>query len=607
MDLRPFIVAALVAAASAPPLVAQSQGPAVYRTKCASCHDGDGSVRAPRRISLGGMTPRALLATLTQGTMREVAATLSDADRRAVAEYLTQRSLEPAVLPAAAYCAGPKAPAAAASSRDWTAWGGSPSGTGFRTTDQAGLTADQVPGLELLWAFGFAGGTATRSQPSVIGDQVIVGGQFGEVYSLDRKSGCIQWTYQAEASIKGVVAVSDPDRRGRRIAVAADFRTGVVALDLETGTRLWSTKVGDHPSANVTGSPVIHGARVFIPVSSMEVVAAQSPVYQCCTSSGAVVALDLTSGKFLWRHKAIEAPNTQVGKTPSGRPLFGPAGAPIWSSPTVDAARGVLYVGTGENYSHPTTATSDAILALNLTSGKLVWSFQATSQDAWNMSCGMTAGDNCPSPPGRDLDFGQAPLLTKLPDGRDILVVGQKQGVVFALDPDRRGAVVWQTRVGRGGALGGVHWGVAAGENRVFAPVSDRLTPTDSAGLARPGLHALDLATGAPLWSQAASACGVRLGCFAAYSAAPAAMPGLVLAGGLDGHLRAYAATDGRVLWDFDTGREFPTVNGVAAHGGAIDGPGPTIAGGMVFVSSGYGVFGQTPGNVLLAFGLKNR
>ena len=601
-----LIAGALLALPSAP-LLAQNQGPAVYRATCAACHDGDGSVRAPRRISMLGMSPRAILATLTQGTMREVAAKLSDADRRAVAEYLTQRSLEPTKMPASAYCAAPNGPVAAASPRDWTAWGGSPTGTGFRTAEQAGLVADQVPGLQLLWAFGFAGGTATRSQPSVVGDQVIVGSQFGEVYSLDRRSGCIQWTYEAEAGIKGVVAISDPDPKGRRIAVAADFRTGVVGLDLQTGARLWYTRVGDHPSANVTGSPAIHAGRVYVPVSSMEVVAAQSPVYQCCTSSGAVVALDLATGKFRWRHRAIEAESKAVGKTASGHPLFGPAGAPIWSSPTVDAARGVLYVGTGENLSHPTTTTSDAILALNLDTGKLVWSFQATSQDAWNMSCGATAGENCPSPHGQDLDFGQAPLLTKLPDGRDILVAGQKRGVVYALDPDRRGAVVWQARVGRGGALGGVHWGVAAGENRVFAPVSDRPTPTDSAGPARPGLHALDLGSGTPLWSQAAPACEARSGCFAAFSAAPVVMPGLVLSGGLDGHLRAYAAADGRVLWDFDTGREFPTVNGVAARGGAIDGPGPTIAGGMVFVSSGYGVFGQTPGNVLLAFGLKSR
>jgi polyvinyl alcohol dehydrogenase (cytochrome) len=337
----------------------------------------------------------------------------------------------------------------------------------------------------------------------------------------------------------------------------------------------------------------------------MEVVAAIGQAYRCCTSSGAVVALDLATGAVVWRHRAIEEEAKQVDTTAAGRPIFGPAGAPIWSSPTVDPGRGVLYVGTGENYTRPITPTSDAILALDLATGRLVWSFQATDDDAYNMACGSLAGPNCPNPHGHDVDFGQAPLLTTRPDGRDILVVGQKLGIVYGLDPDRRGAVVWQSRVGRGGALGGVHWGVAAGGGRVFAPVSDRATPVDPAGEARPGLHALDLVTGAALWSRPAPPCTGRSGCFAGFSAAPAAIPGAVFAGGLDGRLRAYADGDGRVLWEFDTGQVFPTVNGVPARGGAIDGPGPTIARGMVFVSSGYGAFGQTPGNVLLAFAAK--
>ena len=209
--------------------------------------------------------------------------------------------------------------------------------------------------------------------------------------------------------------------------------------------------MGEHPSSNITGSPVVNGGLVYVPVSSMEVVAAGNPAYRCCTSSGAVVALDLATGAVLWRHRVIEEEAAEVGKTAAGLPLFGPAGAPIWSSPTVDARRGLLYVGTGENYSHPTTATSDAILALDLATGRLVWSFQATGQDAYNMACGVQKGANCPAPNGADLDFGQAPLLATLPDGREILVAGQKAGVVYALDPDRRGAVVWEARVGRAG------------------------------------------------------------------------------------------------------------------------------------------------------------
>lgn len=603
--LRLIAIVALAAAADAFPALAQPRGQVVYREKCASCHDGDGSVRAPRSASLNAMTPRAILATLTQGTMREVAASLAEDDRRAVAEYLSRRPLVASELPASAYCGRPVGPTPAASPLDWTAWGGSPTGTGSRTAEQAGFGAAEVPNLELRWAFGFPDGTVTRSQPSVVGNQIVIGGQFGDVYSLDVATGCIQWTFEGDAAVKGVVAISPPNDRGQRTVIAADFRTTVVALDLATGKPLWKTRVGDHPSSNITGSPVVYGGRVYVPVSSMEVVAAGNPAYRCCTSSGAVVALDLATGAVVWRHRAIEEEAKEVGTTSAGLPIFGPAGVPIWSSPTVDARRGLLYVGTGENYTHPTTATSDAILALDLKTGKLVWSFQATVRDAYNMACGVRKGANCPAEHGPDVDFGQAPLLTTMPGGREVLIAGQKLGIVYALDPDRRGAVVWQSRVGRGGALGGVHWGVAAGDGRVFAPVSDRVTGIDPAGEARPGLHALDLTTGAALWSRPAPPCAGRAGCFAAFSAAPVVIPGAVFAGGLDGRLRAFATDDGRLLWDFDTGREFPTVNGVAARGGAIDGPGPTIAGGMVFVSSGYALFGQTPGNVLLAFGPK--
>jgi polyvinyl alcohol dehydrogenase (cytochrome) len=586
-------------------LSAQSAG-SIYRTRCATCHDGDGTARAPSFVSLRGMSARAILAALTEGTMRDLAADIPAADKRAVAEMVAGRPLDPAKLPEAAFCSNRPAPAPRPSPADWTGWGGSARGTGFRDETQSGLSAREVPELELRWAFGFADGTATRSQPSVVGNQLLVGGQFGEVYSLDAETGCIQWAHQGEASVKGVVAVSGEDGRGRRTAIAADTRTNVTALDIETGQPLWTVRAGDHPAHTITGSPVIHGDRVFVPISSMEVVTGANPAYRCCTSSGAVVALDLASGALVWRHRVIAEEAAAVGTTARGVAIMAPSGAPVWSSPTVDAKRGLLYVGTGENYTRPTTETSDAILALELATGKVAWSFQATAMDAYNLACGgATNGPNCPAPPGPDVDFGQAPLIMTLPNGRDLLVVGQKLGVVYALDPDRMGAVVWQSRIGRGGVLGGVHWGVAAGNGRVFVPISDRITPADPAGPPRPGLHAVDLETGKLLWSRPAPECGKSTGCFEAFSAAPTAIPGVVFSGGLDGVIRAYAAGDGRVLWEFDTVREFATVNGVVGQGGAIDGPGPTVARGMVFVSSGYALFGQLPGNVLLAFGVR--
>jgi polyvinyl alcohol dehydrogenase (cytochrome) len=601
-----IVLAATVAAAlSAGSLGAQSSGPAIYRTKCASCHDGDGTARAPGYVSLSGMSPRAILQALTNGAMRTVVPDLSDADRKAVAEFLSRRSLTPTPLPPQAYCASRPSAPPPLSPADWSGWSGSPNGTGWRTEAQAGLTASHLPGLELRWAFGFAGGSLTRSQPSLAGDQLIVGSQFGEVYSLDPITGCVQWVQETDASIKGVVAIAPPGRAGKRLAVAAGLTGIVTALDLQTGAVQWATRVGDHPATVITGSPVIHAGVVYVPLSSMEVVLAGNPLYRCCTSSGGAVAVNLETGKIVWRHRVLGEPR-EVGKNDKGTVLLAPAGAPVWSSPTVDPKRGLLYLGTGESYTHPAGDRSDAILALDLKTGKLAWAFQATEQDAWNMACtSRTNRENCPAPAGHDVDFGQAPMIVSLEGGRDLLVAGQKLGVVYALDPDRKGAVVWTAKAGRGGALGGVHWGVAAGEGKVFAPISDRVTGADPAGEARPGLHAFDLKTGAPAWSFAAPPCGGRASCFAAFSSAPVVIPGAVLTGGLDGHLRAFAVDDGRVLWDFDTVRDFETVNGVPARGGAIDGPGPTVANGMVYLSSGYALFGQMGGNVLLAFGVR--
>ncbi len=302
----------------------------------------------------------------------------------------------------------------------------------------------------------------------------------------------------------------------------------------------------------------------------------------------------------------------EAGRNAAGTQLYAPSGAPVWASPTLDLARGLVYFGTGENYTHPSTDSSDAILAIDMQTGEAAWSFQATEADAFTMAC-MTAEnrDNCPTPIGPDLDFGMAPILTKRADGKELLVVGQKSGVVWALDPDAAGTVVWSTRVGKGSALGGIHWGMATDGHLVYAANADRpgavIVDVNPDRQLTPGLYALDLMTGDVVWSAGAptDSCAGKPGCFAANSAAPTVIPGVVFAGGLNGHIRAHSTRDGSVMWDFDTARDFETVNGVPGRGGAIDGPGPVIAAGLVFVNSGYGVFGQMPGNVLLAFGVR--
>jgi polyvinyl alcohol dehydrogenase (cytochrome) len=343
----------------------------------------------------------------------------------------------------------------------------------------------------------------------------------------------------------------------------------------------------------------------------MEGATAMNPKHPCCTTSGEVVALSAATGEIAWRHRVVGDEARQVGVNAAGTPVFAPSGAPVWSSPTIDPARGRLYVGTGENFTRPATTTSDSVLALDLASGAFAWAHQGTADDAWNLACVSPHRENCPLPLGPDVDFGMAPIPVTREDGVTVLVAGQKSGDVWALDPQREGAVLWKTKVGKGGTFGGIHWGMASDARRVYVPISD--SPAGMQGIEpdfppAPGLHALDLADGRIVWSAAAraEACAGRERCVPGNSAAPTVAGDVVFAGSLDGHMRAYSTRDGAVLWDFDTVRDFATVNGVPARGGALDGPGPVVANGMLFVTSGYGLFGQMPGNVLLAFRLEH-
>jgi polyvinyl alcohol dehydrogenase (cytochrome) len=255
---------------------------------------------------------------------------------------------------------------------------------------------------------------------------------------------------------------------------------------------------------------------------------------------------------------------------------------------------------------------SDSVLALELATGRVVWSKQTTPGDVWNTLC--SAKGDCPGP---DHDYGSSVLLEKLDNGRELLLAGQKSGVVYALDPDRKGEILWQVRVGQGGTNGGVQWGMASDGQKVYAATSD--TTRSRAVNADPldprpqpadpnvggGLTALRIATGEKAWFAPPIVCaaGAKPGCSPAQSQAVTAIPGVVFSGSLDGHLRAYSAEEGRILWDFDTVRDYETVNGVRASGGSLNGPGAVVSGGMLFVNSGYARLGSIPGNVLLAFG----
>lgn len=619
-----FLALALLALAVAQPLTGQAtgatdqaqrqEGPsdpeALFQTRCAECHSEAQSGRTPGRFSLSSLTPRAIVAALGEGgVMRREGESLSETQRIMLAEHLTGRDHSAKLVPAAAYCADAGPTPLRADEIRWMGYGANPEGTGFQPAERAGLDASDVPGLELKWAFAFPGATQVRTKPTVVGDIALVGDQFGGVYALDAATGCVRWTFEAEAGIRGGILVGE-DAGGRTVAYIVDSRTTAYALDTVTGQLLWQNRVGWHVESNNTGHATLHDGKLIIPTSTMgEVVAAMNPAYECCTSSGAVAALDVETGYLLWYHRVIPDDPVEAGTNAAGTKLWAPSGAPVWSSPTVDRERGLVYAGTGENLSRPASETSDAILAIDLETGELQWAFQATGGDAFTMACTTRRNrENCPAPPGPDVDFGMAPMLVERADGTEVLVAGQKSGVVWALDPDDDGEVLWATRIGKGGVLGGIHWGMATDGRYAYAANADRGDLTADIHPDKewsPGLYALDLMTGEVVWEVPAPAdtCEGREGCHAANSAAPTAIPGVVFAGGLDGYIRAHSTEDGRLLWEYDTVREYETVNGVPGRGGSIDGPGPVVADGLLFVNSGYGLFGQMPGNVLLVFG----
>jgi polyvinyl alcohol dehydrogenase (cytochrome) len=371
--------------------------------------------------------------------------------------------------------------------------------------------------------------------------------------------------------------------------------------------------VEDHEAVRLTGSPSSHEGLVYIPAASWEETRSLDPQYPCCTFRGSITAVRAKDGTVAWKTYMMP-PAKRTGTSKSGTPTYGPSGAGIWSAPTIDAKRGLMYVTTGDNYSHPATNTSDAIVALELKTGKIIWTQQTLPKDVYNSACGTSNSLNCPEDAGPDFDFGSSAILTKTPEGRELIVAGQKSGVVFALDPAQKGKILWQTRVGKGGINGGVQWGMASDGQKVYAATGDSV----KTGAARDGslvgnanydpaagggLTALRLTDGSKAWFAPPAACPAgKAGCSPAQEGAVTMIPGVVFSGSLDGHMRAFNAEDGSVLWDFDTVRDFTTVNKVEAKGGSLDGPGPVISNGMVFITSGYPRNGGMAGNVLLAF-----
>lgn len=592
-----IVVGVAAAVAAAAPAAAQNpDGGALFEEHCAACHLGDVVPRALAIDNMRAMAPAAIVGSLTDGVMQQQGAELSPEERRAVAEFISGRSV--------AADAGPGVGACVPSTADWpgldggaqwNGWGVDVRNARFQPAEHAGLAAGDVPRLRLKWTFGYADVASAQSQPTVVGGRLFVASVNGEVFALDARTGCTHWTFAAQSGVRSAMTVARL-MDGRHALLFGDFNANVYALDAATGTEIWRQDVDDHPGARITGAPVLHEDRLYVPVSSLEEVLAADPEYACCTFRGSVVALDPATGDVAWKTYTINDAPEPRGRNPEGDFLMGPSGAAVWSAPTVDAERGVLYAATGNAYTEPAAATSNSIIALDLDTGEVRWVNQFTPDDAFILNCG---GDNpnCPEEAGPDFDFGASPVLVTMSDGRDLLVVGQKSGVGFGLDPDRDGAVAWRYQVGPGSALGGIEWGFAVDAEKAYFANSGLLTPEQG------GLAAIRLRTGELVWYAEPHA-PICDGCSPALLAAITVIPNVVFSGAMDGLFRAYDADNGSVLWEFDTNGDHDTVNGVPASGGSINGPGPVVVDGMVYVNSGYAAFGGRPGNVLLAFGV---
>jgi polyvinyl alcohol dehydrogenase (cytochrome) len=596
------------------PVLSAQDGTAIYKERCAKCHDMP-AARVPSIDAIKAMSGEAIYAALTAGLMKTQAEGLSTVEILALIGYIAPNGGSHAAAPTfTPTCKSATPFRSGADSPQWNGWSPSLTNSRFQDAASAGLAASDVPRLKLKWAFNLGDVSMARSQPTVVGGRVFIATGTGALYALDADTGCTHWGFQAgPGGIRSGVTIGEAN--GIPAVFFGDAGATMYALNAQTGELIWKVHPVDHFATIATATPRFYKGVVYQPMASFEEALGPDPKFECCTFRGSVVALDASTGKTIWQTFTIPEAAKATRKSPAGTQQHGPSGAGVWSSPTIDEQLGVLYVATGDNYSDPPTNTSDAILSLQLKTGELLWSRQLTENDAYNSGCASPQRTNCPDAAGPDYDFGQPPILVSLGAVKRALVIGQKSGMVHAVDPDQKGKILWQTRAGAGGALGGSQWGSASDGQNVYVAISDvgiggvadpkspqgfRLTLDPKKG---GGLHALDLKTGKIAWSAKPAPCAAsRTDCSPAQSAAVTAIPGVVFSGSVDGHLRGYSTATGNILWDIDTAREFDTVNGKPAHGGSLDVAGPAVVNSMVFVNSGYGQWGGMPGNVFLAF-----
>jgi polyvinyl alcohol dehydrogenase (cytochrome) len=603
---------------------ASSPGATLYQNNCAACHDHPETTRALPRETMGMMPAATILFALTEGKMKVQGAALSEADRNILVGYLTgghgpisnKDEWSQSMLCAADHrMADLKGPATVAT------FGYDLSNTRMLTARQAGLTKAQLSHLELAWAIAIPGGTTMRSQPAIVGKMVFMPApESGAVYAFDVSEPakpCIKWIYrtQGNSPLRTSVAYGVLADGTGALAVAG-FDTTIHLLDAKTGAALWTKKTGTYSYSLTTGTPVVLADRIIVPMSQYEIAVAARNDQVCCNNHGYVLSLSPKDGSQQWRYDTMPDAGP-IRDRGDGKMLYGPSGAPIWNSPAIDQKHRLIYFGTGEANSPPTHKNTDAIIAIGLDDGKERWSFQATGRDIYLSGCGPAPKAtqlNCVSDTVyRDVDFGVSMIIGHTRANQDALFAGQKSGTVWAMEP-ATGKVLWRQALGTGSPLGGVHWGMALDGDTIFAPISfvGGALPGETVDVStiKSGMYALSAATGQVKWSFATTpdctgdrqarvpSCARMYG----FSTAPTVIDGAVIEGGLDGYLYVLDGKDGKQLWKFDTATSFQGINGVAGKGGSIDAASISAGGGLLFVNSGYGMFGETPGNVILAF-----
>ena len=584
-------------------------GKPLYIEHCAGCHEAQ-VYKAPHTTWLELMSPQVLYRSITEGIMQSQAAHLSDEDKQHIVEYITQMRLgDPDAGPEVAWCKGPAGEFSSLDEGQLTGWGHDT--RRYVSPDAAGFGRSQIDDLELKWSFGFPASTRARSQPTIAMGAVFVGSQDGTVYAFDLETGCVRWTYAARAEVRTGITLGKSVPDGGATAYFGDIIANLYAVDATTGELIWQSSPDEHHSATLTGTPAYAAGKLYVPVSSLEVVTAANPDYACCSFRGHVMAVDADDGSVIWDSYAIPSPPASVGTTSAGTDMLGPSGAPVWTSPTVDVDKNLLIFGTGENYSSPADTNSDAVIAVALDTGERLWSRQTFPGDAWNVACMMADNPNCPEEDGPDYDQASSPLLIDIGEGKTVVVAGQKDGRVFALDWETGQNKLWEVKLGRGSIQGGVHFGMAADGTTVYVPINDMNDTRNGEWLdpelARPGVSAVNAVTGEVLWSHVQeNVCGEgRPFCDPGVSAAITAIDGAVIAGHLDGIVRIYDRDSGEIIWSYNTTTPVTGTNGVMAQGGGMSGSGPALGAGHMVINSGYGLYNHEAGNALLVFAPK--